>query len=372
MKVLHLLAGGKIGGIEILFKDIMLKANFDNRICCLFEEGEIYRELKAKNQKIFSMRDKNKNFNKIVDALTEYCIAQKIDIITVHHGGLACNLIYIMLKKKLPKIKYVRYLHACFDEYSFGNDKGILHRILVKKVMKKAFECSDLLIFISKAVKKSFEIKFDIKNKNKVIIYNGIGEKFFEEKNLKNTTVSKVNIAFIGRLSYVKGVDYLIKAFDLVQKKYKKVYLNIIGDGEERKELCSLVHDLNLSGNVKFVGRQENVIDWLDNSDIFVYPSIWEEGFGISVVEAMARGCIPITFKRGALPEIIENNKNGILVDEINVEKLASAIEQIIIMNKDEKIKLINNAKNTARKFSINNTLDKLRNEYTNLINSNG
>ena len=179
------------------------------------------------------------------------------------------------------------------------------------------------------------------------------------------------DIIFVGRLTYVKGVDILIKAFNEVRKKNNNVSLTIVGDGEEREKLIELSEKLEIRDKVKFVGRQTNVIEWLDKSDIFVYPSIWEEGFGISVVEAMARGCIPITFKRGALPEIIENNKNGILVDEINVEKLASAIEQIIIMDKDEKIKLINSAKATAIKFSINNMLDKLRNEYTNLINSN-
>ena len=49
--------------------------------------------------------------------------------------------------------------------------------------MQKAFNCSDLLIFISKAVEKSFDAKFNIKNKSKSIIYNGIDEKIFSQKN---------------------------------------------------------------------------------------------------------------------------------------------------------------------------------------------
>ncbi len=107
---------------------------------------------------------------------------------------------------------------------------------------------------------------------------------------------------------------------------------------EKKKEkLINLSTELNLSNRIRFVGRQSNVIEWLDLADIFVYPSIWEEGFGISVVEAMARGCIPITFKRGGLPEIIDNNQNGILVDDVNVKNLVKAIKQIIMLDEYKK-----------------------------------
>lgn len=372
MKILHLLASAGTGGIETLCKDILIKADWDNRICCLFDEGENYEYLKINNKKVFSLKNKNRNIKEIVKFLKQYCIKEKIDVVTIHHGGITSNMVYILMKRKLPNVKYVRYLHGCFDKYAFGNDKGIINKSLGKMIMQKAFDYSDLLIFISKAVETSFEVKFKIENKKKAIIYNGINEKFFADTKIKrNEGDCKNNIIFVGRLSYVKGVDILIKAFKEVEKRNDNIGLTIVGDGEDREKLINLSKKLNVSDKVKFVGRQSNVIQWLDNANIFVYPSIWEEGFGISVVEAMARGCIPITFKRGALPEIIENNKNGILVDEINVEKLASAIEQIIIMDKDEKIKLINSAKATAIKFSINNMLDKLRNEYTNLINSN-
>ena len=362
MKVLHLLAAGGTGGIEVLCKDILLKSDLDNRICCLFDEGEIFRSLKEENKNIFSLKKDNGNLKKMADDLTKYCIDEKIDIVTVHHGGLKCNLIYIMLKKRLPDLKYVRYLHGCFDKYTFGNDKGILNRVLIKIIMQKAFDCSDLLIFISKAVEKSFEIKFNIKNKNKAIIYNGIDEKFFCEQKIKENEEGITNIIFVGRLSYVKGVDILIKAFNEVEKKNDNVSLTIVGDGEEREKLIELSEKLEIRDKVKFVGRQYNVIEWLDKSDIFVYPSIWEEGFGISVVEAMARGCIPITFNKGGLIEIIKNEENGFLINQINYKKLAQVID-MTIKNKNKEI-IRKNAISTATKFNVNNTIDQIEVEY--------
>lgn len=117
MKVLNLLASGGFGGIEILLKDIILNSKTDNRICFLFKEGEIYEELKEKTNKVFSLKSKKKNRKLIVKEIKEYCIREKIDIVTIHHAGINSDLIYIMLKKALPNIKYVRYLHSSFDKF---------------------------------------------------------------------------------------------------------------------------------------------------------------------------------------------------------------------------------------------------------------
>lgn len=172
MKILNLLAKGGTGGIEVLCKNIVFKSEEDNRVCCLFGKGEIYEFLKYNNAKVFSTDDLKKNIFKIVNKIEKYCIDEKIDIIIDHHGGINCNLIFILLKKRLKNVKFVRYMHACFDNYSFGNDGNTLKRVLVKKVMNKAINESDLIIYISEAVKKSFERQFKIKNKKSVVIYN--------------------------------------------------------------------------------------------------------------------------------------------------------------------------------------------------------
>ena len=140
MKILHLIAAGGTGGIEVLLRDIISDNTLDNRICCLFEEGEIYEELKTKNKKIFSLKDKNRNRKEIVKALKEYCLKEKIDIVTIHHGGINCNLIYIMLKKELPNLKYARYFHSSFDEY-WERKRRIFKRLFSKTHNAKSDKC---------------------------------------------------------------------------------------------------------------------------------------------------------------------------------------------------------------------------------------
>lgn len=348
----------------MLCKDIFLNAKWDNRICVLFEEGAIYQELKDKNEKIFSLKSENRNKKRIVKKIVEYCNKEKIDIITVHHEGTSCNIIYIMLQKRLKNVKFVRYLHlGSGDIYYCSDIKNKLKNIIVKKVMQKAFDISDLLIFISKSVEKSFVENFKIGNKNKTIIYNGINNSFFGEVPVKK----QFNIIYVGRLVKVKGVDILLHAIKKVCKKNVNICVTIVGDGEERQNLERMAKELDVESNVSFVGRQGNVKKWLDENSLFVYPSRWEEGFGISVVEAMARGCIPITFKKGGLLEIIENETNGYLIDTVDYEKLADKILEIFSLPTAKIDEIRKNAIETSKKFTIDNTIKRLEEEYNNL-----
>lgn len=365
MKILHLLATGGIGGIEVLCKNIVEKSTIENVIVFLFDEGKIYEQLKKDGFNIISLKECNRNKKSIVKKIEKIIIDEKIDIITVHHGGRSCNQIYLKIKEKFPDLKFVRYLHASYDKYSFGNSHNILKNLLIKETMCKALNNSDLIISISKAVEKSFERNFNIKEKNKVIIYNGIDEKFFSEIEAKKYN-NIIRIIYIGRLEKVKGVDKLIKAFLKLNFKKYKINLKIVGDGTQRKKLQKMALKSKNLNNIQFLGLQSDVIKFLDDSDIFVYPSIWEEGFGISVVEAMARKCIPITFKKGGLPEIIENEKNGFIIDEVNIESLKTKIEQCIQLKNKNIIE--ENAYNTALKFNIKNTIEQLQNEYNKII----
>lgn len=366
MKILNLLASGRTGGIEVLCQNILLKSKEDNRICCLFSEGEIYDNLKKAGKKVFSVADLNGNVVKIVKELEKYCQKEKMDVVIVHHGGLKCNIIYLMLMKRLKGTKFIRYLHGCFDNYSFGNDGNCIKRFLVKKVMSKALRKSDLIIYISDAVKRSFENVFNVKSKNNKVIYNGIPDTFFDrqltenKEEQKNNDNNYIQISYVGRLAKLKGVDILIEAVSELQDEIKKIRLNIVGDGEEEKNLKKEVEELKIDKYVTFLGRKKDVIPILDKTDIFIYPSVCEEGLGISVIEAMARKCITIAFNKGGLPEIIDNNKNGIIVENVSSKDLSKAIRHIINMESNKKEETKENARQKAMKFNINNTINEI------------
>lgn len=369
MKILNLLAAGNTGGIEVLLKNMVLNNTLDNRICCLFDEGEIYQEIKEKTNKIFSLKSLNRDKNAIVKSIVEYCKQEKIDVIVVHHGGINCNLVYMMLKKKLPNIKYVRYFHSSFDAFWEGRNK-LLKGIATKIVMQKAMDISDKLIFISRAVQKSFEQQFRIKEEKSVIVYNGIHQSFFQHEVKPHFQTPEVKMIFIGRLEKIKGIDILLKAFGQIYERYPTVQLIIVGEGREEQRLKEIAKEMEAGKNIYFVGRQKYIIQWLDQADIFIYPSICEEGFGISIAEAMARGCIPITFRKGGIPELIQNGKNGLLIEPTDETALAEGVETVIKMEANQKEEIAKNAIRTAKKFSIDNTIQVLQEVYTELLQS--
>ncbi len=102
---------------------------------------------------------------------------------------------------------------------------------------------------------------------------------------------NKVTILFLGRLVERKGVEYLLKAFALLQDgaNYRLV---IVGDGPLRKKLEALVRSLNISSSVQFAGfiDEADKAGYLAAADIAVFPATGGESFGIVLIEAMAAG----------------------------------------------------------------------------------
>lgn len=366
MKILHLLAAGDIGGIEVLVKNIIQHSKEDNRICFLFKEGIIYEQLIKKYDKNIVTSLKNLDFLKKIKKLEEYCLKEGIQVVILHNQGMKPNIIYNILYKKLKRknIKFVMYVHSAYDEY-YNPYRNVIIKAIYEKMIKKTMKYSNLIIYISKKVKETFHDHFkDVINNNETVIYNGIDDKFLENiKQRKKKDKKKINIIYVGRLSKEKGVDILIDAMNIIinKNKMESIQLKIVGDGLERKNLEDKVRENKLNNVVTFLGRRDNVIEYLDDSDVFVYPSTWEEGFGISVVEAMSRGCIPITFYKGGLPELIEDGINGFLIKNVNAVELTNGIIKTInLLKQGQADKIIERAMNDAKKYTIENTINNI------------
>ena len=102
------------------------------------------------------------------------------------------------------------------------------------------------------------------------------------------------------------------------------------------------------------MGTRNDVETLLRQCDVFVHMPIWEEGFGITIVEAMSTGLICICNDRGAIPEIIQNNVNGFLLDHRKKGELSKKLEEIFRTYESEHWDTIRtNAVTTANKYSI-------------------
>ena len=191
---------------------------------------------------------------------------------------------------------------------------------------------------------------------NKVtVIFNG-----FNNHNIKLDHTSNfeknVRISVIGYIKMLKNQHVLFPAIKLLRDQGYPCSLNLFGaiaDEKYYNELISLSHNLDIEDSIKFYGYTTNKDFIYNNSDIVVSCSV-QEGFGLSIIEAMAYNIPTIASALAAGPaNIITNLQTGILVSDNEPEHYADAIKKYIV-NKDFKETVVNNASVLFKaKFSI-------------------
>lgn len=145
-------------------------------------------------------------------------------------------------------------------------------------------------------------------------------------------------ILYVGRLVKRKGVDDLIEAFKIIKKRVPDVFLEIVGDGPEKRELMNQADSKNLGSYVLFRGilTGEELDQAYERSLIVVLPSkrveddFADEGLGLSLIEGSMHGKPLVGTRSGGIPEIIIDGYNGFLVPEADPASLADAIMKVL------------------------------------------
>jgi glycosyltransferase involved in cell wall biosynthesis len=152
---------------------------------------------------------------------------------------------------------------------------------------------------------------------------------FYESSAPPPPSIPSGDTLFLGRLSREKGVDLLLRAWGKVRNGNRR--LVIAGAGPEESSLKKMASDLNLA-NVVFTGflNAEQQSSLWSNSSALVVPSIWDEPFGMVVLEAWAKERPVVAYAKGALPELIHHGVSGLLADPFSVEALAKNIQELI------------------------------------------
>lgn len=176
--------------------------------------------------------------------------------------------------------------------------------------------------------------------KKSIVIPNAVSNKdVFKINNAQKKDI----ITAMGRLDLQKGFDVLITAFSEVLKKHNNFKLVIYGEGYERQNLEALVEELGLTEKVFLPGTYKKAIEEISKSKIFVLSSRYE-GMPNALIEAMAIGnaCISTNCDFGPA-ELIENGKNGILINVDDKDELVKNINYLI-ENEDKRKELEKNA----------------------------
>ena len=205
------------------------------------------------------------------------------------------------------------------------------------RIYNELFKVGDLFLVRSNDMKKDL-IKFGCSEKKIIIHHSAIDlDKFkFNPRKPLNKN-EKIKILLIGRFVETKGIPYALKAVAEVKKKYKNIGFTIIGDGNLRPEIEKLIKKLNLTNETRLLGfiPHEKVIKEIQNSHIFISPSVTDrkgekEGTVNTFAEAQATGMPTIGTYHAGIPEVILNEKTGLLVKERDVNGLANKLEYLI------------------------------------------
>lgn len=355
MKILHIIESLECGGAEkVLINLANEQSKSDNvYICCVKREGELIGEV-SNRIKVLSLNNREGNDIFLPKKLRTLISENKIDVVHSHNWGLYLDCILSVIISK--DVKLVHTVHGPYIPY--GNSLMSFIKKYIRKTLEVLLTYRVCKIITVSNLLSPYVNKHLLIHQNKIItIKNGINN--IEPKSEKYIDNGLTKFITVGRLTDIKNQKMMIEAFSQSLGENKKLFLEIIGDGELRDELEEQVKRLRIEDSVKFLGYRNDIEQLVNKSDIFILSSNYE-GISISVLEAMRSSLPIISTDVGGVSETVKDGINGILVEKNNTQEMSDAI--LKLSNNKKLIESMGEASFVL--FNDNFTLDKMSSSY--------
>jgi glycosyltransferase involved in cell wall biosynthesis len=262
-------------------------------------------------------------------------------------------------------------------------------------VIQRRVNAADLVLGVSDFIAAGVRRRFPSLAQRCGHIYNGADMALFGRP--PGVSPKPKQLLFVGRLAPEKGVHILLDAFRIVLAHHPDAHLELIGPenviprevllptcddphvteiepyfgpGKYAELLRSKISEFP-SGSISFLNEGLKFIDLVPHfhsASIFVFPSVYEEPFGMPLVEAMASATPVIATRGGAFPEIVEDGWSGLLVERSDAHALADAIVQLL-SNPDQRAAMAQRAfERASAMFSWDRISEDLLTEYERLF----
>ncbi len=375
MKICHLITSIDRGGAENHLISLIKKQNKSSEILLIYLRGNDYWKKELETMGVKVVKIKFLKLINIIRLIKVYIELKKIilnfnpDIVHAHLSSM--ELLASLLKFFNPKkinLVITKHLDSFFLEASFGQNLLIRGVFIDKFIHKNA----DRIICISKQVKRYFTKKILLPTNKIRVIYYGVSKEYFGKKKKlklidKNLNKKDFLICCIARHVKQKSLDFLILSFAEFIKKNPNSKLLLVGNGPERNNLIKIAKENKVYKKIIWIKFSENIKDLLKISNVFVLPSKYE-GFGMVFLEAMLTNTPVISTNISAIPEVIENNYNGILIEPDNIKQMVSALNNIQDKKLIKKFS-INSKKLLSNKFNLEAMYKKTNNVYYSILN---
>jgi glycosyltransferase involved in cell wall biosynthesis len=324
IRVLHILTDLSAGGAQMLVKNLMFsydRNRFDLAICSLFPKGETIIEQQLEGVgNIFYLDKKLGPDPKILFRLYRLLKQFRPHVVHTH--------LYISRYALIPSL----ICKIPVKMHTFHNPAEKEVEKIGKIISWIAFNWLNIQpIALSPAISNSVGNLY--KRQNVPYIYNGIPTKdYIRNDDVRKMVRHSLNLSddilgliTVGRFSPQKNHALMIEAFSKVHAQNKNSMLIMVGDGDLKPKIESMVRANNLSDYVQFLGLRKDIPELLAAADIFVLSSDWE-GMPLVIIEAMAAGKPVVATAVGGVPDMITDQASGFLVKPNDAEAMAQII----------------------------------------------
>lgn len=325
MNILYLLFSFTTGGTERLVTDICNQMVIRQHTVHLYIVNDLYDEsmlsgLDGKVQVHLQKRAPGSGKLKTLLAVARYIRKHRIQV--VHCNSFDAPELLLLKPLYFPRTRVLHTIHDVGQYSSLGKLKCLYRNLLCHR-----------LIVISQAVKQDL-ISHGADAKKVTTVYNAIDLTRFtpSAEDTGNAVPVIGNVARI--MPEKKGQDLLVGAMALLRDEFPDLQCRFAGAADAAHEqafmqLQQQVQKLALDDRVHFLGNVTDVPGFLRQLDVFVLPSRWE-GFGISLVEAMAMGIPCVASRLDGPAEVLEDGALGTLFAPNDAQSLADALKQVL------------------------------------------
>lgn len=352
IRVLHVAeaAGGVERYLQTLFK-YSDKEQVENILVC--SQNYDYKKIKSLADRVIVLKmahqiDPTSDI-KVEKALRRIIKQLKPDIVYAHSSkaGALARIADLGLKNKV-----IYNPHG----WAFNMQQSAKKKEMYKWVEKISAHFCDKIVCISDAERES-ALREKICKPNKLqVIYNGIDLEEIE----KTTPMSRDQlgipedafvVGMVGRLSKQKAPDTFVKAAKLIKEKIPNAFFLMVGNGELRDKVEELINQYDLGSSSLITGWVDNPTAYMKIMDVGMLLSRWE-GFGLVLPEYMACGVPIVATNVDAIPNIIKDGVNGLLVLPGDLSEIASSVIKIWLDNKVKQNLIKNNFVDVKKKYN--------------------
>ena len=353
MKILHILPHLNIGGITTYVYTLskyLIRNNIEVAVASRGGSWENrFREIGIKTFKISTDTKSELSYKVILSVIQLRKIKREFDFDIIHSHTRLTQVI-AQIFSDFYKTPHIANFHGFYK-----NNK--------RRIGRKIFKAQGI-----RAIAITPEVKDDLINvfgadKDRVkVILSAIDIEELSKESPPIHIKGMPKIGTSGRLSSVKGFEYLIKSMPVVLDRYPESHLYILGEGKEERNLRKLSETLGIKDKVRLL-KKIPLASFLKSIDIFCLPSL-EEPLGLSVLEAQYFGIPCVVSNTGGLRLLVKNEKTGLLVPPADSKSIADALIRIESDKNLKRLISLNSKKQVENNFDIRKRIGKFINVY--------